>query len=59
MVEGESVTAVTVGESEGCTHMGHMMEDEEVEEREEDEESVREVEGEGEGGGEMRRKWRG
>ncbi len=31
MVEGESVTAVTVGESEGCAHMGHMMEDEEVE----------------------------
>jgi hypothetical protein len=31
VVEGESVTAVTVGESEGCAHMGHMMEDEEVE----------------------------
>ena len=52
VVEGESVTAVTVGESEGCAHMGHMMEDEEVEDREEDEESVGEEEGEGEGGGE-------
>jgi hypothetical protein len=27
VVEGESVTVVTVGESEGCVHMGHMMED--------------------------------
>ena len=52
VVEGESVTAVTVGESEGCVHMGHMMEDEEVEDREEDEESVGEEEGEGEWGGE-------
>jgi hypothetical protein len=48
VVEGESVTAVTVGESEGCVYMGHMMEDEEVEDREEDEESVGEEEGEGE-----------
>ncbi len=48
------MTVVTVGESEGCVDMGHMMEDEEsvVEDREEDEESVREEEGEGEGGGE-------
>jgi hypothetical protein len=52
VVEGESVTAVTVGESEGCAHMGHTMEDEEMEEREEDEESVGEEEGEGEWGGE-------
>ncbi len=60
MVEGESVTAVTVGESEECAHMGHMMEDEEVEDREEDEESVGEQEGQGEGGVRgMRRKWRG
>ena len=44
VVEGESVTAVTVGESEGCSHMGHMMEDEEVEDREEDEERVGEEE---------------
>ena len=44
VVEGESVTVVTVGESEGCVHMGHMMEDEEVEDREEDEESVGEEE---------------
>ncbi len=50
MVEGESVTTVTVGESEGFVHMGHMIEDEEVEDREEDEESVGEEEGEGEGG---------
>ena len=49
MVEGESVTTVTVGESEWCAHMGHMMEDEVVEDREEDEESVGEEEGEGEG----------
>jgi hypothetical protein len=41
VVEGESVTAVTVGESEGCAHMGHMMEDEEMEDREEDEESAK------------------
>ena len=33
VVEGESVTVVTVGESEGCAHMGHMMEDEVVEDR--------------------------
>jgi hypothetical protein len=53
VVEGESVTAVTVGKSEGCVNMGHMMEDEEVEDREEDEEIVgEEEEGEGEGGGE-------
>ena len=44
VVEGESVTAVTGGESEGWAHMGHMMEDEEVEDREEDEESVGEEE---------------
>ncbi len=43
----ESVTAETVGESEGCGHMGNMMEDEEMEDREEDEESVGEEEGEG------------
>ena len=39
------MTAVTVGESEGCAHMGHMMEDEEMEDREEDEESVGEEQG--------------
>ena len=46
------MTAVTVGDWEGCEDMEHMMEDEEVEDREEDEESVGEEEGEGEGGGE-------
>ncbi len=51
VVEGESVTSVMVGQSEGCVHMGHMMEDEEVEDREEVE-SVGEEEGEGEGGDE-------
>jgi hypothetical protein len=50
VVEGESVTSVPVGESEGCAHMGHMMEDEEVEDREEDEESVGEELEVGEGG---------
>jgi hypothetical protein len=60
VVEGESGTAVTVGESEGCVDMGHMMEDEEVEDREEDEESVGEEEGRERGGVRgMRRKWRG
>ena len=44
VVEGESVTAVTVGDWEGCEDMEHMMEDEEVEDREEDEESVGEEE---------------
>jgi len=48
VVEGESVTAVTVGSRRGV----HTMEDEEVEDREEDEESVGEEEGEGDWGGE-------